>query len=121
MQTNFPSLKTLTTQLNLDDETAKKVRAVMRRELDPEEASPSTAEWVRQCYNRPTKHELRMHAINELTECHGVEAIFEGGAMQPVLEYCNAGDCYVATIVYFEGRYRVAAIGDIIERHPSWR
>ena len=108
---NYPSIKTLET-IAPDRETAKQIRGIIDGSIDPE-TIPATAQWVRDCYNRPSDNELRMHAADVLLGNFGVEA-FEtrhGGC-----EYSNAGDAYAATLIFYRGRYSVACWGDIAER-----
>ena len=61
---------------------------------------PNTSKWISNCYNRPQTNEIRMEALNELLEMHGVECISGNetkcGAM---IEYLNAGDPYVSTVI----------------------
>lgn len=77
----------------------------------------SVALWIRQCFNTPKRIELKMLAINEILEGHGVEAIFSEGEMWPDMEYVNMGDAYNATVVYdyIDGKFIVTTWGDWIE------
>lgn len=66
---------------------------------------------------------MALRAIDELLETCGVEALgpvdMHAG---PPYEYCNAGDPYVATLIYTRDTdtLRVGSWGDIAEKHPAW-
>ncbi len=76
-----------------------------------------TRAWVNSCYNPAPLHDVRMAMLDELCETFGVEYIPEGrSAKSPAIEYLNAGDTYVATLLYVAGNYRVGCWGDIVER-----
>lgn len=50
--------------------------------------------------------ELRLSREQEITECHGVEYVRLKDASfndEPLATYCNAGDTYAATLVYYRG------------------
>lgn len=73
--------------------------------------------WEKQCYHRPNAHERRMCALDAELETCGVEYIERGnGQNSPAIEYLNAGDTYVTTILFVNGRYRIGCLGDIVER-----
>jgi hypothetical protein len=58
-----------------------------------------------------------MDAIDGFLGTHGVEYIPRGhNAKSPAIAYCNAGDTYGTTILLVNGRYRIGAWGDIVER-----
>jgi len=98
--------------LGIDIENAKKVRGLIKGELDPD-TFESVSNWTRQCYHPPSEHEKVFCALNEVIGGHGTEACFDEG--KPNLEYINMGDSYKATIVYFDGCFRFTTLGDIIE------
>lgn len=81
------------------------------------ETYDSVNAWVRQCFNRPEAIEMKMCAINEIIEGHGVEALFWADEIHPDMEYVNMGDTYATTIVYnyIDNLYRVIPQGDWIE------
>ncbi len=93
---------------------------VLRELLTSEKAvrvHPAAVELDRRCLNAPSLAQLRLAALNEETDCHGVEYVAEGSnARSPAFEYLNTGDSYTPTIVRFHGgRYVVADVGTIIE------
>ena len=99
-------------------EAADQVLGLIDGTIDPESFA-SVQTWIRQCYTRPSAHELRACALNEALGMNGVEAVFESSdSTQPILEYLNAGDTYAATLTYRTDRWtwRVSTMGDEIER-----
>ena len=79
---------------------------------------PQTAEWLKQCFNQPSKVEQVMSAANEIIEGFGTEAIFGSRIKWPDFEYVNLGDTYITTLGYdyLTERYVVCSWGDWIER-----
>ncbi len=120
MKTNLPSVKTLQ---EIAGDRAKELRQVLecgRAEIEALLDSgqyPITAAWYRSCYHPLSLATTKLSIASEITECHGVEYI-EAGSNQksPAIEYANAGDPYVATLMRINGRYRVGYYGDIVER-----
>ena len=69
--------------------------------IDYELEFPKTFQWVRSCYNRPKKNEIKMEMYNELIEGCGVEAIHPTETKNSeYIDYINVGDPYIPTIVY---------------------
>ena len=111
----YPSVKNLAT-LTDDVDTAKRVRRILDGTESPETVE-QTAEWVRQCYYRPSKGELKMHACNVLLGGYGVEACWKhSDTYWPTLTYINMGDTYTPTLVRTARSYRVTDWGSIVER-----
>jgi len=106
----LPSVRTLREVFGENARQARKVLEMSRSELV---ALPAGAERVRECYNPPDTHDVRMTCLNALADTHGVE-LFD--TRRGVCEYLNAGDTYAVTLVYFRGRYMVTSWGDIAER-----
>lgn len=111
----------LTAQLGIDESQAQQVIGLIRGRISPF-AIAGTDAWRRQCYHEPreTAPETIMHAIDQVIGTCGTEAIFGAGSCtQPVIEYCNAGDTYAATIVYdyIAEKYRLTSWGDMVERY----
>lgn len=111
---NTPSIKTIM-QTGCSKAEAIKIKAIMQSTskdyvIDNSHACQS---WVRQCYNMPRLHELKLHAIDEILNTHGVEYF---STNKSSVYYCNAGDTYATTIMRVNGRYRVGCWGDIAER-----
>ena len=92
----------------------------LRRLLDSDEAveqHPAVIAWLRDCFNRPKTHELRMCALDAELENYGVEYVPAGhNKRSPAFYYSNSGDAYTTTIMRIEGRYVVGCWGDIVER-----
>ena len=77
---------------------------------------PAAQALVASCWHYPSIAYQRMTALNATAETHGIESFCDKKGR--VIEYLNVGDYYVETLVRFPGgRYRVACVGDIIERH----
>ena len=93
---------------------ADQVLGIIRGTVDPETV-PAVETWGRQCYHRPSRHELKMAALDAILGTFGVEAAFEDGKVWPYLEWLNVGDPYVPTVVYTNGRYKIACYGDFIQ------
>ena len=92
---------------------------------DKPEQYASVQEWLRQCYSRPSEDELILHAMNEVLEGFGTEAI-ESPDYQVdryhygiVAVYVNRGDTYEPTVLYETetGRFRLTSWGDWVERN----
>lgn len=119
MQTNYPSVKTIMT-CGVDRGTATLIKTVFtmkRGALNEifEVARARTAE----CYNPPGITDLRLTVIDSLLGTYGtegIEVIARNGDFKGWLEYCNAGDTYNTTVLYYEGRFSVGCWGDIVER-----
>ena len=69
---------------------------------------------VRQLHNYDRDY-ARLLVLNELLECHGVEAIGE----QPdfTASYLNVGETYATTLVHFDdsGKFELTSWGDVVE------
>ena len=102
--TNLTNLKRIT-----DEDTARKILAMINEDLNPCEVSEATDRWAEACYHYPPYHELVMSAADDLLGTCGVESEptedFE--PWPPV--YCNTGDSYDATLYYIDGRYVVTS------------
>lgn len=121
---NFHSVKKIMEALNVDRETAKRIRGVVKGTINPENETlfPKTDRWIRQCYHRPDDVSLQLLALNELIEGFGVEAIGTSPdfTSPPPFEYINTGDTYNATIIRDnrKGRFFISTWGDVVETHP---
>ena len=114
MQTRRPSIKTLGAVFG---DKAREARAILEMNRAQLEALPAGAARVRECFHPPMTYDLRMSCLDALGASYGVEAFHtDSGA---VCFYLNAGDSYAPTLVWFNGRYRVASWGDIAERHGA--
>lgn len=123
---NYPSVKTLQI-LTGDKAKAVLLRRILKADrdglIDITEAEPEQFKglliWLGQCQNRPSLHEMKMSAANDILEGFGVEYASEVDMREgPPLEYVNQGDTYALTLCRFNYRYLVSSWGDIVERHP---
>ena len=116
----YPSIKTIETRLNLDRDTAKKVRGLIDGSLDPE-TIPETARWIDKCYHRPSEDELIMHAVDVLLENFGVGSLGETARSRyrfaPQYSYSNTGETYAPTVILDNetGRFLITDIGYLVE------
>lgn len=115
----------LMADLDITIEEASDVIAIVRGHLDPlrDDRFRNTQQWAGQCYNPPSKAELKMEALNELLCGCGVEAIehrdirvshYHGNT---VAIYVNFGDTYIPTVLYDTrcGVFRITSWGDFYE------
>lgn len=94
----YPSVRTLRRFFpHLDCTTAERIRTAMR-DLHPRQA---------------------LEEIDELlgVRFHGVEYIPRGrNTKSPSISYCNAGDPYQTTVLFYNEHYAVGCWGDLVER-----
>lgn len=130
----MPSVKTLCAEFrNLERSDALLLRRIGKAAHSEErlraviEAKcPATADYVRGMYGNPyDSHMWRvtvaLHAMDKILGTCGVEGLGGGNAFNaPPYEYLNAGDPYVATLIYTRATdtIRVGSWGDIAERLP---
>lgn len=122
LQAAFPSL-------SADD--AKLIRALAhaadyRETLASliEQHCPQTQAYARSCYSDPYasymwRVTLALHAMDVILGTHGVEALDDDNSMHaPDIEYLNAGDPYVTTLLYHRpvDALRIGCWGDIAEK-----
>ena len=133
MQTNFPSVKRMASIFQVPTDHVVRAREIMmgmhRFGLKDQPAfevgrkleslwCPKTAAWVRSCYHMPSLHGVKMSCLNELLGTHGIEFINlePGNYTDPNgIEYLNMGDTYRDTLIFFNGKYRIASYGDVLE------
>jgi hypothetical protein len=121
--TRLPSIKTLRAVFQ---DRAPEARRILEMRRDQLEAHPVGAARLAKCYHAPTTLDLRMTVLNALdTGLYGVEGFDLGrrNGDTGTVWYLNAGDVYVATIVYWNGTYRVESWGDRVEilERQGWR
>lgn len=117
---NYPSVKRIAKTLNLSIDKAKLVRGIIDNSIrvKDNEAFPNTNKWIYSCYNTPSRHEIKMEALNETIGGFGVEVLGDVYNYPPRIdaEYVNLGDTYIPTIVFHDGRYKLTSWGDIVEK-----
>lgn len=115
--------------LGIDFPTANTVVGLIDSEIDPD-SFESVQKWMRQCYNRPSRTERIMVALNEVLGGLGVEGI-ESTDQLPgwegdIAEYVNMGETYTPTVVHLnvelEGfvapgilPWAFTSMGDVVE------
>jgi hypothetical protein len=109
--------------LRIDIEQAAQVRGIIKGELNPQDYK-SVQSWVSQCYNMPSKLELKLCAINEIIGGYGVEYINHvDDSLNDVLgiDYINLGDTYTTTVCYDHdlSKFVYTSWGDIVEGSPD--
>lgn len=94
----------------------KEIRKLLDGRKNPEEYE-SVQYWIRQCYHRPKEHELILCAVDEVLNTCGVETIRKG--TRPLLDYCNTGESYNATIGYRydSDNFCITSWGDFVENY----
>lgn len=116
-----PSVKTIKDKLGRylsdPDKQAKEIRGIIRGDISPENYE-SVKNWLSKSYNRPSLPELKMEALNEILEGHGIEAEFSSGT-RPWIEWVNMGDMYTPTVYRLKGKWRIGAVGDVFERRQN--
>ena len=105
--------KTALKELQLDDMQVDLIYRISKRE-ETQLIDTLCVNWLRQCFNRPSDHVLRMHAIDCILDTHGVEH-FEHRNKSYL--YCNTGDSYALTIMYCidTGKFTLNSLGNIVE------
>lgn len=125
-----PPAEVLTRIGGVDQATATRLRAVLSREVTPEEASPKCAAWVAECHHEPAWHERALEACAELLNGCGVESLSPEGADSytdsgvgycPPFSYVNFGDPYLTTLArdHERGMWVVACWGDLLEEYEK--
>lgn len=115
-----PSVKTLQYMLNLTEEKAKEVKAVLTGKKDVL-SYPSVQARRAECYNEPDKEYLVLHAVNEIIGGFGVGYIPAHNSFNEGVEYVNRGDAYIPTILYDQKTttWSAGSWGDRVEGQPS--
>lgn len=117
---SVPSVKTLTERLNLDRDTALKVRGVLKGKIPAREILGTTKQ------PHESAHERKLDAVSKLIEGYGVE--YQPDASDDLgyhidtrttlgrgFYYVDMGDTYNATIIRTRANhYIVACWGDLI-------
>jgi hypothetical protein len=110
--------------LDVTIEQATKIKGIVNGTIDPLTFN-SVKKWVDQCYNMPSKLELKLEAINEILEGYGVEyieSIDDTFNDMQGLSYVNLGDTYINTVIYDHSSnvFKYCSYGDIIESEANY-
>lgn len=130
-----PSAATLEKDFGISRKAANQIRALCKAADEPEKLEelinkhhPSAERYVRSMYSDPYRsgmwrRTVILHAINDLVDGHGVEALgsSSGFGDAPPYEYINMGDTYDLTLIYKRDTDRLFAgtWGDLVERNPK--
>ena len=124
--TNYtaPPASAIAAAMNCTLETAKSARSLMKGEtrITGNPAFPATNNWIADCYHKPRRIDLILSALNELLECHGVEAFnTRQDQFHAIAEYLNTGDTYSATVLFRHdtGTFRITTWGDFFEKNEK--
>lgn len=110
-----PSVKRLLEAFrDLTPENAEKIRQIIKGTLNPLDFR-AAEEADRTSHGGHTKVYLKMLAIDELLENHGVESVRIKGVGR--VDYSNSGDCYNPTIAYCNGIFMLTTLGDLVEKY----
>ncbi len=92
----LPSVKTLMELTEGDKVKALRLRAILEE---------------------PMRVQAMMEACNKVLGTYGVECIDRGhNSKSPSIMYCNMGDPYTWTLLYYSSSFHVGCWGDIVER-----
>lgn len=119
---------------DLDRPTASLMRRIAKAADEPDDLMrlirrvEPTARYVNQLHHSPYesamwRRTVVLHALDVLLGTAGVEPLGPISAFRgPPYEYLNAGDTYVATLIFSRDAdaITIGSWGDIAERHPEW-
>lgn len=114
-----PSVKTLETRLNIDNATARHVKAILSGRVDLMTVE-SARKRQQEAYHDHEAVTLALEACNEVLDGHGVEYIRSNeDTMRRAdgIDYLNTGDTYTNTLTYDnrDDIWRACAWGDLVE------
>ena len=112
----FPTLRTLQwlRHNSIDDRALVLARQIGKASPDKILALSSDArDYNEKCRNGGDTFYLRLLALNQALEMHGVEYMLSTG--DEYAEYLNTGHMYTPTLIRWRGKYRVQSVGDFIE------
>lgn len=123
----YPSVKTLLdlTHHRDDRETALKVRKLLDGRTDPDAEGWRGVGQPGASYSSQRGTKLgKLEAADKALGNHGVEWLAfecqrEEYGNPDGFYYSNAGDTYNATLVLYEGTFRVTTYGDMVENHEK--
>lgn len=106
----LPSIKTLS---QIFGDEAKQARFILEVDNTRLITGKAVDDLRWNSYGRQRKRTIRLTALNELGDFHGIESAESTNG--EYAEYLNAGDSYALTLIYWRGNYRVQSIGDFVE------
>jgi hypothetical protein len=114
MRYPVPAGKTLKQIRWLSDKQIRKIRRLIAMK-DRTTDYRRVADWVRQCYHRPSYLERLLCALDEICETFGVEHIQDND--NTLIYYLNTGQTYTSTLIFRRdlNRFQVSSFGDFIE------
>lgn len=109
-----PSIKSLRDVFGPDAERAREILDAPRARIL--ELSAAARERDERSHHPHKTYVLRMAALAELGAPHGICGVEAIETRRGLVEFLNAGDPYVATLIrYPSGTYRVGCIGDVAQ------
>lgn len=120
------SKSTLRLKTLFGEQKGQIIADIIEGKRSPEDFA-SVQRWIAQCYHPPRKAELKLEAINEVLEGHGVEALrgrhVDNFHYDVQACYVNMGDTYAPTVLldHEELRWHFTSWGDWIERYGEER
>lgn len=111
-------------RLNIPIEKAEQVKSIIKGNVDPLTVK-SVQIWVSECYNMPSRIELKLCAINHILEGYGIEYVetVDDTFNEPQgLSYVNLGDTYINTVIFDHScnKFKYCSYGDIIESNMNY-
>jgi hypothetical protein len=113
-----PSVKSLSSELHVDTQTAKKLHAVLQGDDDTIDDVLGSSQTLSYQSGRMPMRDLAMRAADKLLGTHGVEEARRepwGDSSKYDFEYLNAGDSYAATLLFRGRRVWISTWGDEVE------
>jgi hypothetical protein len=113
-----PSVKSLSSELHVDTQTAKKLHAVLQGDDDTIDDVLGPSQTLSYQSGRMPMRDLAMRAADKLLGTHGVEEAQRepwGDSSKYDFEYLNAGDSYAATLLFRGRRVWISTWGDEVE------
>ena len=115
------SLKYMSENLNISKEKAKEIKALCNYEINPNRYE-YVQNWIRQCYNIPSRDEMILLAIDEIIGGYGTEAIqkenehVDNYHFDIIFTYVNMGDTYIASVFYDtkNNKYFISCLGNLL-------
>ena len=113
----YPTVKTLLRITDGDEAKATELRAILTSDCEWQNYS-CPVKYYGKCFNRPDTWYLQMLACDTVLDTFGIEYAENPKDPARSFDYCNTGETYCPTLCCRNGRFFVAAWGDIVEK---WR